>query len=162
MRSFTFLMILLLGGTALAGDVDFSGTWELNKDKSDLPEVGRRGRRGFMPGKLVITQKPDTLIIERHGVGRDGQETVVTRRLPLDGKVSVQEMPVGTMEVKARIQDDVLLVDSVRKIKRMGRRFEITSHEKWTLADKGTGLVIEFSTKTPRGEHEGKAYYDKK
>lgn len=160
------VLMLLFSGLLLAADVDFSGTWMLNRDKSEFPEPpqgreGRRGPRGFAAAKMTITQKENTIVVERSFSGRDGEERTMEMEFDLTGKATKEKGRRGTTEHKAKMEGDVLTVESVRFMERQGMEFEIVTNQKWSLVDGGKGLLIESSTETPMGKRESKAYYDK-
>ena len=156
----TMMILLFLSGMLLAADVNFSGVWELDKSKSELPESGGHGGRGgFTPLKLVVSQEEGKIVIERHIKDRDGEERVVASNLTLDGKEVKEKDDRGERKVKAELRDDVLLLDSILYMERRGHSFEITTRQKWSLDDSGKGLVIDFSMDTPKGERKGRGYY---
>ncbi len=163
MRALSVLMMLMSCGVLIAGDVDFSGVWELDQARSELPQAGGRGGKGeFNAVKMVVTQDENKVVIERHIKDRDGEERIVTSNLTLDGKAVKEESGRGAREVKAELQGDELLLNSIIPMERQGRSFKIKTRQKWSLVDDGKGLVIEFTMDTPRGERKGKAYYHKK
>ncbi|NOY58535.1 MAG: hypothetical protein GXO75_06335 [Calditrichaeota bacterium] len=64
-RTGNLLVLLAFVMVAFAGDakVNFSGEWNLNKDKSDQPAGRRRG--AMAASKITVTQKDNNLIVER-------------------------------------------------------------------------------------------------
>lgn len=164
MRLLTLAAVLALGTSLLAADVDFSGTWELNRDKSELPEMGERGpaARGFAALKMVITQKENKLTVERTIAGRNGEERTMTIVYDLSGKTTKEEGRRGNTEHTAKMAEQVLNIKSVRAFERDGQEFEMITSSTWTLVDDGKGLVIDSVTETPNGERKIKTYYTKK
>ena len=151
-----FLVIILC--SVLAADVDFSGAWSLNTDKSEFPEMsegqGRGGRGRFAAANMTITQKKNKLTVESKMAGRDGEERVVETEYNLAGKVTKEKGRRGTTEHKATMKGDMLAIESVRFMEREGMEFEIVTMQKWSLTDGGNGLIIESSSETPMGKRE--------
>jgi len=158
------VIILLIGVVAIsAGEskMDFSGTWVLNADKSDLGG-GRGGSRGFRGNsKMVVEQKDNKLIVETFRKNRDGEEVSNKNTYTLDGKESKNDSNFGTQVSTANWAKDgkSLTIKSSRTFSRGDREITMDSTEKWSL-DKDT-LVIESTRSTPRGERKSKAVYEK-
>lgn len=68
-------MVLLLGAAVSnAQQVDFSGTWLLQKRTS----ISGNDYVNGMPDKIYITQKADSIIIRKQTVGQNGKDTLYT------------------------------------------------------------------------------------
>lgn len=78
-----FLAVLLLLGVSVMAQTNFSGTWELAKDKSTLNE-----QFSMAPVKLVISQDGNNLTIERHSEFQGNVYTSESKHT-LDGKDNV-------------------------------------------------------------------------
>ncbi|MBN1480288.1 hypothetical protein EH223_20070 [candidate division KSB1 bacterium] len=154
-NSMLFLLILVLSATVFAAD--FSGTWILNREKSELGE-GRGGR--MAAAQMVVVQAENTLKIERTVTGRDGEERVMTEEMTLDGKETKTSGERGETINTAKMETDVLTINTVRKFERNGETFEMTSEQKWTM--EGDMLVVNSKTESSRGTRELKLVYDKK
>ena len=175
MKSITLIVTLLLAATVFAADVDFSGTWKFDKDKSEIPEFGGRGgdpggagrpggpegRGGMTPPDMVITQKKNIVTVERTMIGRNGEERKTETKYDLTGKVTKAKRRRGTTEHVAKMKEDVLHIESVRIFERDGMETEMVTKSTWTLVDDGKGLLIESVTETPMGERKMKTYYSK-
>ncbi len=164
MRFTSVILVLLLSVTLFAADVDFSGSWKFNKEKSEMPEFGGGpgGGRGFTPPDMVITQKGDKVTVSRTFAGRDGEERKMEDVYDLSGKKTKSEgRRGGKTENTAKMKDGVMNVESVRVMERDGEEMEMTSTATWQLVDDGKGLVVETIRDTPMGEMKSKAYYDK-
>ena len=165
MRTLTVFMILL-SAAVFAADVDFSGEWVLNQDKSEFPEMSESrgpgdGRR-FAAANLTITQKENELTVSRAMIGRSGEERVRETVYDLSGKTTKQEGRRGPTMHTAKVEDNVLHIKSVRAMEREGTAFEIVTTQKWSVVDDGKGLLIESSMESQRGTMESKSYYEKK
>lgn len=84
MKKFLYLIACsLISITTLAAVPDFSGTWNLNKEKSTLND-----QYSMAPRQLILTQSTDVLNIEKHATWQD-QEYTIKDKLTLDGKESI-------------------------------------------------------------------------
>ncbi|RPI02620.1 MAG: hypothetical protein EHM72_03755 [Calditrichaeota bacterium] len=157
------MFILLMLSVALIAGVNFSGTWNLDREKSTLPEGGQgRGPGSFAAATMVVTQDASTLTIERTVPGRDGQERKMTSKVTLDGQVVKETTERGSTESKAAWQDAVLVYETVRVFEREGQKFESKRTEKWSLSADGKELTIAFDQTSQRGDSSGKLVYVKK
>lgn len=158
------VVVLLVGSVVVSAQekkVDFSGTWVLNADKSDLGG-GRGGRRGGMAvSKMLVEQKDEKLIVENFRQNRDGEDVSTKLTYTLDGKKCKNELNFGTQEsvVKWTKDGKTLTIESTMSMSRGDREFTMESTEKWSL-DKDI-LTIETTRSTPRGERKSKAIYNK-
>jgi hypothetical protein len=157
MRNVVFFLMLVALSSALVA-ADFSGTWVLNEQKSELGE-GRSGR--MAAAKMVVTQTKETISIETTRAGRDGQERVQTQELTLDGKEKVTKNDRGETASVAKIEGDVLAMTTVRKMERNGETFESTTNQKWELKSE-TELLVAVKSSSSRGDRELTLVYDKK
>ena len=163
MRMLSLLLVWMLGTSLFAADVDFSGTWAFNKDKSEMPEFGGgRGGGRFTPSDMVITRKKKKITVERTMTGRNGEERTTKTVYDLSGKTTKEKSRRGTTENVAKLDGEVLNIESVRIMERQGMEMEIHANSTWTLVDDGKGLLIHTVSETPMGKRESKMYYDKK
>jgi hypothetical protein len=73
--------ILLLSMILIArAEVDFSGEWRLDREKTELSQ------RGIFLVKLSVTQKGDSLLTERTYESGNGEQYPFSENLTLDGK----------------------------------------------------------------------------
>ena len=64
-KIFLVLFALIIAFPVYAQDKpDFSGTWKLDKEKSQLPDAGQSRRRTPLPDNLTIIQKGENISIE--------------------------------------------------------------------------------------------------
>lgn len=129
--------VLAVATVAFAQKPDFSGSWTLDPDASQMGGGGGGGGRGFGAGPLTVTQTADALTIERT-MG----ENKVTTTYKLDGTESTNTM-MGrggqTQEVKSVAKWDGATLTITSKRDMGGQTVETT--EKWSLA--GNVLTIE-------------------
>ena len=157
MRTKLSLFAVLVLSVALFA-ADFSGTWMLNKEKSELGEGGGSRMASL---KLVVTQSDKTIKIESTSEGRDGQERVRTQDLTLDGKQVTTSNDRGETVSSAKMDGETLMITTLRKMERNGESFEFTTDQKWQLTSDKV-LTMEVKSESPRGERQLKLVYDKK
>ena len=132
----TVAFVVAIAASAFAQKPDFSGTWTLDADASQLPGGGGGGR-GMMAGPITVKHTGDTLTVER-SVG----ENKITTTYKLDGSESTNTM-MGrggqTVEAKstARWDGSKLVITTKREM--AGNTVETT--ETWTV--NGSTLTIE-------------------
>jgi len=155
--SVLFAVSLLLADT---GELNFSGEWQLNKEKSNFGESGRGSRMAAT--KMIISQK-ENLKTERFSLNRDGEEVTTEETLTLDGKECKNETTRGERISTANISEDGknLTINTTMKMERQGNEFEMQIKEVWSLENDGDSLVIDYTTTTSRGERNRTLYYDK-
>jgi len=90
---FYLLVFSLISFSSTAKVTDFSGTWNLNKDKSTLNE-----QFSLAPSQLVLSQDKEIIAVERHS-NFQGQEYTITDKFTLDGKECINN---GWMETKKK------------------------------------------------------------
>ncbi len=146
--------VLLLSSALLAAD--FSGTWVLNEDKSEIGE----GRGGRAASQMVVEQKDNSLSIKSTRTGRNGDERTNEETLTLDGKETKSSTERSETVSTATMDRDVLTILQKRTFTRDGNTMESKSEQKWQLD--GTTLVIDAKSESSRGERQMKLVYDKK
>ncbi len=141
--------VLATAPAAEAQDVDFSGTWTLDLDASELPE--RLGRALFERGgaTVVVTQSDTELRMRQEG--GDGSRTVA---YALDGRKSTNEPPRGTTITTSRWDGSVLVTEGDQELSTPAGNFTITLVERRTLSDEGQTMTIQTTRSTPRGDIE--------
>jgi hypothetical protein len=135
---------------------DFSGSWTLDKEKTELSRVG------LYLSKIEVTQKGDTLIAKRTYVNRDGEHYPFTEHLTLDGqeaKMEIYDMPRTS---SAKLSEDKTCVNVVSTVTYYGDygATDIQITERWSL-EEGNVLKIHSTSKTDEGERELAAFYKK-
>ncbi len=154
---------ILLGipaATVSAQGTDFSGTWNLDRDSSELPQGrggGGRGRGGRMAATLVITQTATAVTVERQF---DGQSRTI--EYAFDGSETTVDGGRGTLTVTASWDGATLVTESTQSIETTGRgNFSINSIERRTLSSDGQTLTIETTRVTGRGDQTFTLVYQK-
>ena len=166
-------MSLTLNGQA--GKADFTGTWALNAEKSDMgggpggPPQGQppqgQGQRmgGFGGGNFTATQEANLLTVTRTRTNQNGESVTTTSKYTLDGKESINTTGRGESKSTATWAADgnTLKIATSRTFDMGGESRTMNSTEEWTLTDAKT-LTIKSMMNTPNGERTTAMVYDKK
>lgn len=81
MKKILYLIVFsLISVTSMGAVPDFSGTWNLNKEKSTLSD-----QYSMAPHQLILAQTADVLNVEKHATWQD-QPYTIKNKLTLDGK----------------------------------------------------------------------------
>ncbi len=135
-------MALLCGAiNLLAAEVNFSGEWRMNADKSNfgaLPRPDRLSRK--------IVQHDSHLKIETTQFGQQ-REIVTDLAYTTDGAECKNVIRGQEFTGNARWDGDALLIESKREV----QGTEIVQRENWTLSDYGRTLTIANHVGTPQG-----------
>jgi hypothetical protein len=167
MKKVLFVLALIMSGlvvNAQAGKTDFSGTWNLNAEKSIQPQ-GDQGGGGMRMGggNFVAKQEANLLTVERTRTGQDGQSTTTTMKYTLDGKESINTSPRGDSKSVAKWSSDgkSLTIETSRTMDMNGESMIMKSTETWTLTDAKT-LTVAATRQGQSGEVKTTMVYDKK
>ncbi len=176
----TALVVAALVGLAAvpaqAQTPDFSGTWQLDRGASDLPErgAGPRGGRGGGPGRggrpgrgggpgafgpagtLVITQSSDLLTVEQQTPR--GSRSVGYR---LDGSESTSSGPRGDVVTTSSWEGATLLTVGTMEMSTPRGDFSLDIIEQRSLSTDGRTLTVESVRMLPFGEVASTLVYRK-
>ena len=157
----TFVVCLaatLLGSLSVwaADKPSFTGTWEMNKAKSDFGQM----QPMMVPDKLTqkIGQKADAeLRVESTTVGSRG--TVSTdMKYKLDGSESVNKNQMGEVKSVAKWDGNLIAIETKREVQGMS----INLSEKWDVSADGKVMTVNRTmTGTPMGDLVTKMVFDK-
>jgi len=153
MKNIFLILLMSITSGAFAQKTNFSGTWEINKDKTNFAEA--RAAVWVVPRQIKIDQQSAQLTLTR--VSTDNQlqdQPAITEVLAFNGKPF--ERTYGDTKVTTILnwKDDQAI-----SIQRKGAS---TAKETWTLEDNGKSLVIDRDVETLQGNYHVKCYYDKK
>ena len=164
-NTFKKLLVLFIAPAFLlsfiikADPANFSGDWKLNETKSDLGQYGN-----FVPRKIKVDQKGDSIAIARTAQTFTGEEVTNTETLSFDGKETETAM-FGTSRKKSssKWSDDgqTLTITYTLFLDFNGQITEIKGTEIWTLADSGKTLLQQNNSSSSFGENATKCYYEK-
>ncbi|MEP7342828.1 MAG: hypothetical protein ABI977_34185 [Acidobacteriota bacterium] len=175
--AFVVLAALSVMAAAQSKGANFAGTWELDKGKSQLPQM-----QADMIQSMTWTVTQDDKQISREqkmernpnaappgggggggrGGGMMGGGGALT--VKLDGSETTTENPRGKSTMKAKWNDGgkVLEIKTVRNISGQQGEMTLTTTEHWELADGGKTLKVHQSTETPQGARESTMVFTKK
>ncbi|MFH1068494.1 MAG: hypothetical protein V1794_02630 [Candidatus Glassbacteria bacterium] len=159
----TSVIFLLSAGIVAAqkGQVNFSGKWALNTEKSDLGD-NSGGRRGGMPASaMTVDQKDNKLVVSSTRKNRDGADETSTATYTLDGKECKNESPnrVTLSTAKWAADSKSLTISSTITGSRGGQEFTTKATEIWSMAE--GMLSLKTTRTTQRGESTTTAVYNK-
>jgi hypothetical protein len=153
----------------MAQGTDFSGTWNLDRDSSELPQGrgggrggggargrGRGGFGGLMAATLVISQSASMVTVEQQ-TGDQSQ----TIEYALDGSETTVEQRRGTLTVTASWDGAALVTKGTQSIETGRGNFTLDITERRTLSSDGRTLTIEATRGTPRGDQSFRLVYQK-
>ena len=151
-----------------AQTTDFSGTWTLDQEASQLPQApgggggrgGGGGQRGGSRGgcgasaTIVITQSETELSMEQQAGGQS--RTVVYR---LDGSESTSAVGRGEMTTTSRWDGAALVTEGSNVVSTPRGELTLGIHERRTLSPDGETMTVESTRTTPRGELNATVVY---
>lgn len=142
-----------------AGNIDFTGEWALNNEKSELGEG-----RFFSPIRITVKQETEAITIDRTTTGRNGDERTMSQTLTMDGKENKMETERRSSTTVVTWSEDgsVLTIKADSEFSRQGEVMKMNSEQIWTLEEDGKILKIQSSMSTPRGDRAVILVYDKK
>lgn len=163
-------LLLAAGGLQWASAqpvADFSGSWLLNQEKSELPQPRgggrggprggeRRGPGGALVEKMIITQQGDEITV--HSESQRGESEAVFKAGAGPQEVST---PRGPANVEAKWEAGVLVVERVQEFETPRGSMKIEQLQRWTLSEDGKTLTQEQTSQTPRGEIHSKLVYER-
>jgi len=139
---------------------DFTGTWKLNENKSELGQFGARG----VPSKIVIEQKTDAISFAKTATNFQGEESTNTETMTFDGKES-ESLLFGTSKKKSILKwsadGNEMVISSNIAFEMQGQTFDISSVENWGLSADGKTITVSSKINTPQGEIATKSVFDK-
>ena len=140
---------------------DFSGTWTLDRDKSEMPQMGGGGGRpgGAPTGDMVVTikQSADTLTIEQ----KMGDMGTRTMNYKLDGSESVNSgMRGGEAKSTTKWDGSKLVTETTQTMTGPNGEMTMKSKEIRSLESDGT-MRVDVTRETPRGTSTSKLVFKK-
>lgn len=176
----TVLCVMMLGLVSVSAQkgANFAGTWELDKSKSQLPQMMAEMIQSM---SWTVTQDDKQVTREQKmernpnaqppggggGGGRGGGGMMGgggPMTVKLDGSETTTENPRGKSTMKAKWMNSgkTLEINTVRNMSTPNGDFTITIVEHWELSDDGKTLKVHQSTETSQGARESKMVFAKK
>lgn len=151
----SIFVLLALAALAVAADKpNFSGTWEINKGKSDFGQLAPP----MIPDKLTqtITQKGESeMRVESTTVGARGSVST-DMKYKLDGSESTNKGQMGEMKSVAKWEGGHIVITTHREVQGMS----INLTENWQVDGKMM-IVNRTMTGTPMGDVVTKMVFEK-
>ena len=164
MKKISFLVagvfVCLLSVAAIIHAVNFSGEWNLNKEKSSFGEYGEN----IAPKKITINSVDNSITIERLSPNFNGEDYTTKEVLTFDGKESETVLFASNKKkstAKWAADGQSLLVNSIINFDIQGQMTEIKVEEVWKLTPEGQ-LSLQSTSNSSFGTLEMKLVYDKK
>jgi len=142
-------------------NVDFSGEWKLNANKSDMGQYPP-----IVPLKIKAEQKADALAITKTSPGFDGGgDVTASETLGFDGKqVETKVVPGNskrTASAKWSADGQTLTITYTLMLDFNGESTEVKGTETWALSNEGKTLTITNTSASSFGENTYKGVYEK-
>lgn len=152
MRKLIFILLLFISFHAFAQKKNFSGTWLLNKVKTDL----EKAPEWVIPKTIKIDQQADKLILIRTSLDASlNEQAPVQETLSFDGTPFIRNAGSGSVITTAIHWTD----DQTFTLNRKGSN---TANETWSLLNEGKVLSIVRTVEQEDGlKYTLKCYYDK-
>ncbi|HEX8638087.1 MAG TPA: hypothetical protein VF692_08500 [Pyrinomonadaceae bacterium] len=154
------LLALNLNAASLLVKTDFSGTWTLDKAKSE-------GLPPSMEQTVTVTQKDDKITVETKSVTDKGEQTS-SDSYTVDGKETeyTPKVPNNVTNAKAKrsvkwTTDGFEVLETITGDTPTGAVTVVTMR-KWSLSADGKTLKIDLTQKLPDGTREIKRTFTKK
>lgn len=148
----------------VAAQVDFSGTWQLDREASEFPQFGDGGRGGRGGGRrglgggaatLAITQSDAVLTIEQQS--DRGNRTMSYH---LDGRESTSPGPRGgEWTTRSEWDGATLITEGTMEMSTPRGDFSLEFIERRTLSDDAQRMTVESTRTIPRGEMTTRLVY---
>jgi hypothetical protein len=138
---------------------NFSGTWILNEQKSELGEYGRM----MASNKLVILQKGKKMSMERFGAAPSGEEYSYTENYTLDGKeciIPLFEQSKKTATAVLSKDKKELTIKALMELSFEENNMKINTVEVFNLQDGGKALIIKETASSDYGDMTVTIVYD--
>jgi hypothetical protein len=142
-------------------NVDFSGEWKLNQNKSEMGQYAP-----IVPLKIKAEQKTDALAITKTTTGFDGSgELTASETLGFDGKQVESKIAPGnskrTASAKWSADGQTLTITYTLMLDFNGETTEVKGTETWALSNEGKTLTITNTSTSSFGENTYKGVYEK-
>lgn len=157
--SILILSIVIAAGAAPA---KFSGTWTLNRAKSE----GLTGGLANAEIVMIVTQDEKKLTADQRIKIRGREQPSQPLTYNLDGSESTAEVVrplAGTAYMQAKVLEkgQTLQLRSTINGDNLGKEYSIITKEFWELAENGKALKITRIRETPEKTQQFKLYFEK-
>jgi len=142
---------------AYSSNVNFSGEWILDKEKTELSESP------LFLSKITVTQKEDSVLTTRTYMNEYGEQYPFDEEITING----EEKEIVIYEMKRRTaahwseDGKSLLITSKTKYYGDTGEEEFSVEETWSLDEEGMILSIGYTTNSVYGTNTGTYFYKK-
>jgi hypothetical protein len=159
------LAVIAVGLVSAQSKANFSGTWILDKSRSDASQL-----LGVSEGvekdpnttmTMVVDQQGTTIMVTRV-LKAQGEERRETHTYKTDGQETTNTGFRGESVVARTFwEGDKLVVVATRKMKVLVKELSVDSRGVWSLSPDGKTLTIDAKVNSPRGEQRVRAVFDR-
>jgi hypothetical protein len=166
-KALSGLSLVLLTAALLSaqGKVNFSGTWILDKSKSDVSQfmgVSEDAERAQNTGMTMVVEQQGTSLRVTRTLKTQGGERKEIHTYKTDGGETTNTGFRGeTIVARAFWEGDKLVVVSTRTMRVLLKDVSAESRGVWSLSPDGKTLTIAAQVNSPRGEQRVRAVFDK-
>jgi hypothetical protein len=153
------LFFLFTTASAFAQQTDFSGTWQINKSKTDFGQAPE----WVLPRAFKVDQSGKGLTIDVTMLSQALEEKHYTEKVAFDGTTSTTTTTSGNTERDSLTWDaNKTGLTLMRHIENPSGALIFNDTEQWSLTDDSKTLLIDRQVKQGDGAAYGfKIYYDK-
>jgi hypothetical protein len=166
-KTLSWLTLIILSAVLVSaqGKVNYSGTWILDKSKSDVSQFVGIGEDAEKTQDARIT-----MVVEQQGANLKvtrilktrGDERKEIHTYKIDGNETSNTGFRGeTVVARAFWEGDKLTIVSTRTMRVLTKDISAESRGVWSLSPDGKTLTIAAQVNSPRGEQRVKAVFDK-
>ena len=160
-RTIILLTCICSMSKAWAQQADFSGSWQLNKAKSDF---GQSDPDRAAAGKMNIKQQAGAITVEKV-ILSDGQDNSYSETFTFDGQPAKKVFTTATgsqaRQTTVQWSQGKLLITANTTVVINGQEGIYTTGQAWTLSADGKTLTINNNTVLPDRKVVFTAVYDK-
>jgi hypothetical protein len=159
------LIVLAVGLASAQEKVNFSGTWLLDKSKSDVSELlgaGERAEKLQDASLMMVVKQQGTTLKVTRTLKAEGEEKQRTFLYKTDGNKTTNTTPRGRSIVsKASWEGKNLVIVSTSELTILWKEISANIKEVWSLSPDGKTLTIDAQIHSPRGDQRVRALFDK-
>jgi hypothetical protein len=156
------LLAVVAFSTTAPGNPNFTGTWVLDRSKSDMRQMRNLEAVQDASLTMVVDQQGNLLHVTRT-FKIEGEEKQEVHTYKTDGTETTNTGLRGESVVtRANWEGDKLVVVSIRKISMLVRDITVESRGVWSLSPDGKTLTIEGTVHTPRGAQQMRWVFDRR
>ena len=159
------LISLVVALVSAGGKANFSGSWTLDKSKTDVSQfigVGEDIEKTQMASMMMVVEQQGASLRVTRILKTQGDERKEIHTYKIDGNETTNTGFRGeTVVARAFWEGDKLVVVSTRTKRVLTKDSSTESRGVWSLSADGKTLTIAAQINSPRGEQRVKAVFDK-